>query len=123
MAASAPALRTSLIPIFITRLRLLLAIVPTLRELPQPCWDELRSLLERAQKLVEEATGLPTASESQSSPKPQLSSDVQQILVQSCQDPLAMAGILQIPSRATRRQINQPYAAGVAIQRAPRGVE
>jgi hypothetical protein len=70
MATPAAALRTSLIPIFIARLDLLLAIVPGLRELPQPRLDELQSLLERAQRLVNESTGLPIASESESAPEP-----------------------------------------------------
>lgn len=54
MATSAPAPELSLIPIFIARLAQLKAIASGLRELPQPRLDELRSLLERAQKLVEE---------------------------------------------------------------------
>jgi hypothetical protein len=70
MATPAPALRASLIPIFVARLDLLIAIVPGLRELPKPCLDELQSLLERAQRLVEESTGLPVMSESESAPKP-----------------------------------------------------
>jgi hypothetical protein len=70
MATPAAALRTSLIPIFVARLDLLLAIVPGLRELPQPRLDELQSLLERAQRLVKESTGLPIASESESAPEP-----------------------------------------------------
>jgi hypothetical protein len=45
MATPAAALRTSLIPIFIARLDLLMAIVPGLRELPQSRLDELQSLL------------------------------------------------------------------------------
>lgn len=57
MATSAPAIGPSLIPIFIARLRLLMAIVPGLRELPQPCLDELQSLLERAEELIEESAG------------------------------------------------------------------
>jgi hypothetical protein len=64
MATPVPALRTSLIPIFVARLDLLMAIVPGLRELPQPCLDELQSLLERAQKLIGQSTGLPISSES-----------------------------------------------------------
>lgn len=70
MATPAPAFRTSLIPIFVARLDLLRALVPGLRELPQPCLDELQSLLERAEKLIEESTGLPISSESKSAPQP-----------------------------------------------------
>jgi hypothetical protein len=55
MATPAPDLRLSLIPSFISRLNLLRAIVPGLRELPQPCLSELESLLKRAEKLVEES--------------------------------------------------------------------
>ena len=66
MATPAPGLRTSLVPIFIARLKLLMALVPGLRELPQARLDELQSLLERAQKLIEESTGLPSPSESES---------------------------------------------------------
>ena len=57
MATSAPAPELSLIPIFIARLDQLKAIASGLRELPQPRLDELQSLLERAQELVEEKTG------------------------------------------------------------------
>jgi hypothetical protein len=64
----APTPQLSLIPIFIARLNTLMALVPGLRELPQPCLDELWSLLDRAQKLVEESTGLPSTSE----PEPRL---------------------------------------------------
>jgi hypothetical protein len=69
MATPAPALRTSLIPIFLARLNTLMAIVPGLRELPQPRLDELQSLLERAQKLIEDSAGLRIGSESQSAPE------------------------------------------------------
>ena len=68
MATPAPARRTSLIPIFVARLDLLMTIVPGLRELPQPCVDELQSLLERAQELIGQSTGLPISSESASAP-------------------------------------------------------
>lgn len=68
MATSAPAPELSLIPIFIARLGQLRAIASGLRELPQPRLDELQSLLERAQKLVEEKTGPPIASESAPEP-------------------------------------------------------
>jgi hypothetical protein len=70
MATPAPAPRSSLIPIFVARLDLLVAIVPGLRELPQPCLDELQSLLERAQKLIGQSTGLPFSSKSEAAPKP-----------------------------------------------------
>jgi hypothetical protein len=70
MASPAPDFRLSLIPIFITRLRLLMAVVPTLRELPRPCLDELQSLLERAEKLIAESVGRPISSESKSAPEP-----------------------------------------------------
>jgi hypothetical protein len=70
MASPAPDLRLSLIPIFVARLHLLMAIVPGLRELPQPRLDELQSLLQRAEKLLEESAGRPVSSESQSTPAP-----------------------------------------------------
>ncbi len=70
MATSAPAPELSLIPIFIARLDQLKAIASGLHELPQPRLDELQLLLERAQKLVEEKTGRPIASESESAPQP-----------------------------------------------------
>jgi hypothetical protein len=57
MATAAPAFRTSLVPIFAARLHALMAIAPALRELPGPCLNELRSLLERAEKLIEESVG------------------------------------------------------------------
>jgi hypothetical protein len=55
MATPALDLRFSLIPIFLSRLTLLKAIVPGLRELPRPCLDELESLLKRAETLVEKS--------------------------------------------------------------------
>ena len=70
MATPAPAFRTPLKPIFIARLDQLKAIALGLRELPQPRLDELQSLLERAQKLVEQLTGLPISSKSESDPEP-----------------------------------------------------
>jgi hypothetical protein len=70
MASPAPDLRLSLIPIFVARLQLLEAIVPGLKELPQPCLDELQSLLRRAEKLVEESVGGPVLSEPESAPEP-----------------------------------------------------
>ena len=69
MATPTPAPRTSLIPIFVARLDMLMAIVPGLRELPQPCLDELQSLLGRAQHLVADSIGLPIASDSESAPE------------------------------------------------------
>jgi hypothetical protein len=53
-ATSAVAPEVSLIPIFIARLEQLKAIASGLRELPQLRFDELQSLPERAQELVEE---------------------------------------------------------------------
>ena len=53
MASPARALDLSLLPIFLVRLRTLKAIVPGLSDLSQPSLNELRSLLERAEKLVE----------------------------------------------------------------------
>jgi hypothetical protein len=70
MGTPTPAPRASLIPIFVARLDLRMAIVRGLRELPQPCLDELQSLLERAQKLIGQSTGLPISSESEYAPKP-----------------------------------------------------
>lgn len=66
MAAPAPAFRVSLIPIFVARLRLLKALVPGLDDLPRPCVDELQSLLERAEKLIEASVDRPIWSESES---------------------------------------------------------
>jgi len=66
MATPAPAHRTSLVPIFIDRLHLLMAIVPGLGELPRPCLDELQSLLVRAEKLIEASIGGPIPSECES---------------------------------------------------------
>jgi hypothetical protein len=68
MATPEPEYQTSLIPIFVARLRLLKAIVPGLRDLPQPCLDELKSLLERAERLAEESVGRPVSSEPDSAP-------------------------------------------------------
>ena len=55
MATTAPSFDLSLLPIFLARLRLLMVIVPTLRELPEPRLNELRSLLDRAEKLIAES--------------------------------------------------------------------
>jgi hypothetical protein len=54
MATSVPAPELCLIPTFVARLDQLKAILPRLRELPQPRLDELQELLERAEKLVKE---------------------------------------------------------------------
>jgi hypothetical protein len=55
MATARPALETSLLPTFLTRLRLLTAIVPGLRDLPKASLDELQTLLRRAEKLIVES--------------------------------------------------------------------
>jgi len=70
MASPAPDLRLSLVPIFIARLHLLMAIVPGLREVPRPCLDELQSLLERAEKLIEQSVRRPVSSEPESPAEP-----------------------------------------------------
>ena len=57
MASTAMDFRTSLIPIFMTRLKILRAIAPGLRDLPAPTCDELQSLLERAEAVVQESVG------------------------------------------------------------------
>jgi hypothetical protein len=67
MATSVPAPELSLIPTFIARLDQLKAIVPGLRELPQPRLDELQSLLARAHELVNEPSEPPLASDCESS--------------------------------------------------------
>jgi hypothetical protein len=69
MATSGPAPELSLIPTFLARLDQLKAIASGLRELPQSRLDELKSLLEQAQKLVEESTEPPIASETESAPE------------------------------------------------------
>jgi hypothetical protein len=48
---------TSLIPVFLARLKALRAIASGLRELPTPMLDELQSLLERVEALIEESVG------------------------------------------------------------------
>jgi hypothetical protein len=68
MATAEPSFRTSLVPIFIARLHALMAIAPALGELPRPCLTELQSLLQRAEKLIEESVGRPISSESESAP-------------------------------------------------------
>ena len=65
MAASEPAFRTSVLPIFNARLHALMAIAPALRELPRRRVDELQSLLKRAEILIEESIARPTPSESE----------------------------------------------------------
>jgi hypothetical protein len=59
----------SLQPIFLTRLRLLMAIVPALRDLPSASANELQSLLERAEKLIVESTERLLSSNSASAPE------------------------------------------------------
>ena len=49
--------RTSLIPIFASRSETLRAIAPGLRDLPAPAFDELQSLLERAEAVIRESVG------------------------------------------------------------------
>ena len=49
--------RTSLIPIFMTRLKILRAMAPGLRDLPAPTLDELESLLERVEAIIRESVG------------------------------------------------------------------
>jgi hypothetical protein len=46
--------QTSLIPNFACRLKTLRAIAPDLRDLPSPAFNELQSLLERAEALIGE---------------------------------------------------------------------
>jgi hypothetical protein len=56
--------RTSLLPIFMTRLKILRAIAPGLRDLPSQTFNELQSLLERAEAVVRESVGrVPNESE------------------------------------------------------------
>jgi hypothetical protein len=55
MANLKPTLHTSLLPIFADRLHALMAIAPDLRELPGPCLNELQSLLDQAEKLIEKS--------------------------------------------------------------------
>jgi hypothetical protein len=49
--------RTSLIPIFTARLKTLRAMAPGLRDLHRPAFDELDSLLARAEALIRESVG------------------------------------------------------------------
>ena len=57
MASPAMDFRTSLLPIFMTRLKILRAIAPGLRDLPSQTFNELQSLLERAEAVVRESVG------------------------------------------------------------------
>jgi hypothetical protein len=63
MTGPAHALDLSLLPIFLVRLRTLKAIVPGLNDLSQSSLNELRSLLERAEKLVAGSMDEPILSE------------------------------------------------------------
>jgi hypothetical protein len=65
MATPAPQFRTSLIPIFMARLRTLQAIASGLKELPQSSRSDLELLLKQAEKLVQDSVG-PIASETNS---------------------------------------------------------
>ena len=49
--------RTSLIPIITARLKTLRAMAPGLRDLHRPAFDELESLLARAEALIRESVG------------------------------------------------------------------
>ena len=49
--------RTSLIPIFTARLKTLRAMAPGLRDLHRPAFDEVESLLARAEALIRESVG------------------------------------------------------------------
>jgi hypothetical protein len=57
MASPATDFRTSLILIFMTRLKILRAMAPGLRDLPAPPFNELQSLLERAEAVIRESVG------------------------------------------------------------------
>jgi hypothetical protein len=57
MATPAPEFRTSLVPIFMARLRTLQAIASGLNELSQPLRADLESLLKQAEKLIEDSVG------------------------------------------------------------------
>ena len=57
MATPAPEFRTSLIPIFMARLRTLRAIASGLNELPQPSGSELELLLKQAEKVIQNSLG------------------------------------------------------------------
>jgi hypothetical protein len=55
MATPAPEFRTSLVPIFMARLRTLQAIASGLNELPQPLRADLELLLKQAEKLIQDS--------------------------------------------------------------------
>ena len=57
MATPAPEFRTSLVPIFMTRLRTLQAIASGLNELSQPSRTDLELLLKQAEKVVQDSVG------------------------------------------------------------------
>jgi hypothetical protein len=57
MASPVLDFRTSLIPIFMTRLKTLQAIASGLKDLPAPSLHELQSLLEQAEALVQHTVG------------------------------------------------------------------
>jgi len=57
MASPALDFRTSLIPIFMTRLKTLKAIASGLRDLPAPTLREVQSLLEQAEAVVRKSVG------------------------------------------------------------------
>ena len=57
MASPALDFRTSLLPIFMTRLKILRAIAPGLRDLPSQTFNELQSLLERAEAVIRDSVG------------------------------------------------------------------
>ena len=64
MSTPAPEFRTSLIPIFMARLRTLQAIASGLNELPQSSRSDLELLLKQAEKLVQDSVGpIPSDSE------------------------------------------------------------
>ncbi len=69
MATAGRAFGTSLLPTFLTRLRLLMAVARGLRDLPKPSFEELQSLLERAEKLIVESMGQTISSEPNSTPE------------------------------------------------------
>jgi len=55
MATQATEFRTSLVPIFMARLRVLQAIASGLNELPQSSRSDLELLLKQAEKLLQDA--------------------------------------------------------------------
>jgi len=57
MASPAMDFRNSLLPIFMSRLKILRAIAPGLRDLPSQTFNELQSLLERAEAVIQESVG------------------------------------------------------------------